>query len=65
MAETGRNVILEFQTIGNSVKVTAIDPVTLVEVSVVGSASAGEQALGRVAVQKLEYVLAKRRGGNK
>lgn len=62
MAESGRNVILEFQTIGNSVKVTAIDPVTLVEVSVVGSASAGEQALGRVAVRKLEYVLAKRRG---
>jgi len=62
MAETGQNVILEFQTIGNSVKVTAIDPVTLVEVSVVGSASAGERALGRLAVRKLEYMLAKRRG---
>ena len=64
MAEAGRNVILEFQTIGNSVKVTAIDPESLVEVSLVGSVSAGEQALGRLAVRKLEYVLAKRRGGS-
>lgn len=64
MAETGRDVILEFQNIGNSVKVTAIDPVTLVEVSIVGSASAGKQALGRVAMRKLEYVLAKRGGGS-
>ncbi len=64
MAETGRDVILEFQNIGNSVKVTAIDPVTLVEVSIVGSTSAGRQALGRVAVRKLEYVLAKRAGGS-
>lgn len=64
MAETGRDVILEFQNIGNSVKVTAIDPVTLVEVSIVGSTSAGKQALGRVAVRKLEYVLAKRAGGS-
>jgi len=64
MAEAGRNVILEFQTIGNSVKVTAIDPESLVEVSLVGSISAGEQALGRLAIRKLEYVLAKRRGGS-
>lgn len=62
MGESGRNVILEFQTIGSSVKVTAIDPVTLVEVSIVGSAAAGEQALGRLAMRKLEYMLAKRGG---
>ncbi len=64
MAETGREIILEFQNIGNSVKVTAIDPLTLVEVSIVGSTSAGEQALARLAARKLEYVLAKRTGGS-
>ena len=61
MAESGREVILEFQAIGNSVKVTAIDSLTLVEVSIVGAASAGEETLKRTAIRKLEYVLAKRR----
>lgn len=61
MAESGREVILEFQAVGNSVKVTAIDSLTLVEVSIVGAASAGEETLKRTAIRKLEYVLAKRR----
>jgi hypothetical protein len=55
-----REVILEFQTIGNSVKVTAVDPVTLVEVSIVGARGAGEEALKRTVLRKLEYVLARR-----
>jgi hypothetical protein len=58
-----REVILEFQRIGNSVKVTAVDPETLIEVSIVGAASAGEEALRRTAVRKLEYVLGRRRPG--
>ena len=45
MAEAGRNVILEFQTIGNSVKVTAIDPESLVEVSLVGSGAVRERRI--------------------
>jgi len=63
MASPGREVLLEFQAIGNTVKVTATDPLTLVEVSIVGSAHAGEEALRRTAIRKLEYVLAKRRDG--
>jgi hypothetical protein len=55
-----REVILEFQTIGNSVKVTAVDPVTLIEVSIVGARSAGQEALKRTVLRKLEYVLARR-----
>jgi len=55
-----REVILEFHTVGNAVKVTAIDPETLVEVSIMGPQSAGEEALKRAALRKLEYVLAKR-----
>jgi hypothetical protein len=53
-------VLLEFQQIGHAVKVTAVDPKTLTEVSIVGPASAGEAALGRNAINKLRYVLARR-----
>ena len=57
---TDREVILEFHAIGNAVKVTAIDPETMIEVSIMGPPSAGEEALKRAALRKLEYVLAKR-----
>jgi len=56
-------VYFEFQQIGGYVKVTAIDPVTLVEVSVTGAASASQQSLKQLALRRLEYVLAKRRAG--
>jgi hypothetical protein len=55
-----REVILEFRTVGNSVKVTAVDPVTLIEVSIVGARSAGEEALKRTVLRKLDYVLSRR-----
>lgn len=54
-----REIIFEFVQIGNSIKVTAIDSATGVEASIVGSATAGEAALKRVAKQKLDYVIAK------
>ena len=54
-------VLLEFQRIGAAVKVTAIDPVTQVEVSIVGPASASQAVLSHNAINKLRYVL-KRRG---
>ena len=54
-------VLIEIQQIGNAVKVAAIDPETLIEVSIVGSPSAGEEALKRVAVRKLAFVLEKYR----
>lgn len=55
-----RSYLVEFQAIGASVKVSAIDPVTLLEVSIVGPSNASEAALSRVAVRKLEYMLRKR-----
>ncbi len=58
-AEPGEYLI-EFHRIGVSVKVSAIDPVTNTEVSIVGPATAGREELSRVAVQKLKYVMAKR-----
>ena len=52
--------IIEFHRIGNAVKVSAIDPATLTEVSIVGAASVSDTELTRLAVRKLEYILAKR-----
>lgn len=57
-----REYLLEFQQVGRYVKVSAIDPVTNVEVSIVGDAAATKAELERVAVRKLEYVLRKKRG---
>ncbi len=55
--------LVEFQQVGNTVKVSAVDPVTNIEVSIVGDPAASQDELTRVAVQKLEYVLAKKAGG--
>lgn len=57
---TGREVLIEFQQIGNAVKVTAVDPVTMTEVSIMGPPSAGEETLKRNAINKLNYVLSKK-----
>ncbi len=53
-------VLFEFHRIGRSVRVVAVDPRTNVEVMAVGDASAGTEALKRLAVQKLRYVIARR-----
>lgn len=54
------SVLLEYRAVGAYVKVSAIDPVTRTEVSIVGDRSRSEAALARIAVKKLKYVLAKR-----
>jgi hypothetical protein len=53
-SETG--ILYEYRRIGASVKVTAIDPKTGREVSIVGPASACERALADAAAKKLRYV---------
>jgi hypothetical protein len=62
MARQGadREVLIEFQQVGNAVKVTAVDTETLVEVSMMGPASAGEEVLKRNVINKLNYVLSKK-----
>ena len=52
--------LLEFQQFGTFVKVAAVDPLSGVEVAIVGPASAGEAALTDVAIRKLRYVLGRR-----
>ena len=54
-----RETIFEFVRVGVSVKVTAVDPATGTEATIVGDPAAGEAALKRLARQKLDYVLAK------
>jgi len=53
--------LIEFRAMGNSVKVSAVDPKTGVEVSIVGPADIGTTELKRNAVAKLAYVLRKKR----
>ena len=56
---SNKEYIVEFVQIGNSVKVSAIDPETLREVSIVGDPRMSRESLTNAAVQKLEYVLRK------
>ena len=53
--------LIEFVRVGKTVKVSAIDPVTMIEVSMVGPANAGPETPKRNAVRKLEYVIEKKR----
>jgi hypothetical protein len=55
------DVLIEMIQVGNAVKVTAVDTITGIEVSIVGTPSLGEEVLKRNAVNKLNYVL--RKGG--
>ena len=56
-----RETIFEFFQLGGAVKVTAVDVATGTEASIVGDPAAGETVLKRVAKQKLDYVMAKRK----
>lgn len=51
--------IVEYTAIGTSVKVTAFDPKTLTEVSVIGSTKTSQADLNKLAVRKLEYMIRK------
>jgi hypothetical protein len=53
----GREVLIEFRQIGDSVKVTAIDPDSLTEISMVGSSKVSQHELSRLAVRKLDFVM--------
>jgi hypothetical protein len=66
MAESGsREVLFEFVQLGNAVKVTAIDPATGTEASIVGSPAMSEAMLKRNALRKLDYVMGRMRDGKR
>jgi len=58
---TGQEVFFEMQRIGPYMKVSALDPVTLVEVSVQGPANAREADLKKLAVNKLKLAIERQR----
>ena len=55
-----KRIILEFIQVGAYVKVSAVDPISLVEVSIVGDPSASQEILKRNVLKKLNFVLSKR-----
>lgn len=57
MRDLSNEVLVEFWRVGNAVKVSAVDPVTMKEVCIQGSVHADEEVLRRAAVRKLRYVL--------
>ena len=61
-ANDKQEYLLEFRQIGGSVKATAIDPETGEEVSVIAPANTAESELSALAIRKLRYVLAKKKG---
>ena len=60
---SGASYYIEYFQHGGSIKVTAIDPKTGIEASIVGSSKASQAELNRVAVRKLEYVIDKHAKG--
>lgn len=62
MARDEDGIIIEFVAVGRYVKVSAIDPRTGTEVSIVGDPMRGEAALRRLAAQKLRFVMGKQQG---
>lgn len=58
--ERDSSYIIEFVHVGNAVKVSACDPVSRQEVSILGSPEMPRALLERNAVRKLELELSKR-----
>ena len=54
--------IIEFRTIGTTVKVSAVDPMTSTEVSIVAPAAAPQRHMTDIVLKKLRTVLARRNG---
>ncbi len=52
--------LLEFVQVGSAIKVIALDPVTMTEVSIVGDPRENREVLERTALRKLAYVLNKK-----
>ena len=59
MDEEKQGYIVEFLVVGKSVKVTAIDPATLREATIIGSPLLPRRMLAKHAVRKLEFMMNK------
>lgn len=59
------DVIVEFQRLGNAVKVSAVDTRTYVEVSIMAPVNATEQQMTDTVMRKLAWVQSKDGAGGK
>jgi hypothetical protein len=57
-------IIIEYITLGNSMKVTALDPHTLSEVSVVVPPSTERKEAAALAIRKLRYMMTQGKKNN-
>jgi hypothetical protein len=62
MTQSLGEVIFEFRRIGAAVKVSAVHVASDTEICLVAPSNAGPEALKMAALNKLAYVLARRRG---
>ncbi len=58
----GDEVLFEFSRVGNVMRVSALHVPTNIEVVIAGPVNAPQAALQNAALQKLRYVLAKKKG---
>jgi hypothetical protein len=63
MAKPPGEVYFEFVSIGGSVKVNAIDPISGVEASIVAPVNTAQSDLERLALSKLRRMIEKKTGG--
>ena len=59
-ASGAREAIVEFHRMGRQVKVSALDPVSLTEVSIIAPAGLGERLMTANALRKLDYVMSRK-----
>ncbi len=60
MSSSGREgYILEYHQVGRFIKVSAIDTISLTEVSIMGDPKTSKKVLARIAINKLERRLEK------
>jgi len=58
-------VLIELRPVGKSFRVTAIDPTTGIEVTMVAPVTATREVIKRNAARKLAYVIAKKQDSGK
>ncbi len=59
MPENEKEYLIEYTTIGNAVKITAMDPETGAEVSTIAPSYMSRKLMANAAINKLEYKIRK------
>lgn len=62
MPQQGQDAIIEFIPVGSVMRVTAMDPETLTEVTIVGPLTHSQELLRRTVLAKLAYVMNRQSG---